>query len=124
MATTTKAVKQPQDHQKKEQKPKVTETTVTVGSREVEGWAVELHGVTVHVPKEALNDFELLDELGQMQSGEQRSVVSLPSMLRRLVGSEFRNVMTALKDPETGRVPVKAGTEFIMSLFKAINTNG
>lgn len=125
MTTARKAaVKQPQDHKPKADAAKVVETTVKVGEREVDGWAVSLRGVTVHVPKEALNDFELLDELGQMQSGEATSLVSLPSLLRRLVGDDFKKAMDVSRDPVTGRVSVESGTNFVLDLFKAINPNG
>ena len=123
-ASRPDAAKQPQDRKPKEEKPKVVETTVKVGEREVDGWAVTTRGVTVHVAKEALDDFELLDELGQMQSGEAKSLASLPSMLRRLVGTDFKAAMDACRDKETGRVSVESGTTFVVDIFKALNPNG
>jgi hypothetical protein len=122
--TAPKTVKRPQDRKPKEEKPKVTEMKVMVGEREVDGWEVTLDGVTLHVPKEALDDFELLDELGRIQSGKQASSANLPSILRRLVGVEYTKVLDALRDKESGRVPVEPAVRFTINIFKALNPNG
>lgn len=124
MTATKTTRKQPQDRKPKQETPKVTETTFELTGREVQGWEVSMQGMTVRVPREALDDFELLDELGQMQSGEATSLPSLPKLLRRLVGPDYKPVMEGLRDPQTGRVSVQAGTQFVMDLFKALNPNG
>lgn len=124
MSASSQAVKQPQDRKPKQEKPKVVETTVRVGEREVDGWAVTMDGVTVHVPKEALDDFELLEELGQIQSSGKAAMGTLPSILRRIVGDEYKAVLDAFRDKETGRVPVSPVTKFTVDIFKALNPNG
>lgn len=80
---------------------------------------VTLSGVTVTVTDEALNDFEILDELRALGMGH---MVALPSLLRRLVGADQGKVLDALRG-ENGRVTITAGHRFVMTLLGAINPN-
>lgn len=109
------AVKQPQDRKPKEQKPKVTKTD--------EGWTVVHDGVTVHVPTDALNDFELLDDLSQLQADESRNAHRMPSLLRRLVGKDGYTAVTERYRAENGRVPIQEPVQFIADLFGALDPN-
>jgi len=106
--------KKPQDHLPKQEKPVV---------ESVEGGKqVTLHGVVVTVPDEALDDFELLEDLGKIQADKKYTGL-LPSILRRLVGDEgYETVMSGLRN-EKGRVPVQSGIDFILALFQALNPN-
>ena len=96
----------PQDH-----KPKVEtkdgKSTVTI------------KGITVSVEKDALDDFELLDDLAKMQDGEGARIASVA---HRLFGDEFKTVMNGLRG-ENGRVSVTAASEFISELLSAISPN-
>lgn len=104
--------KKPDDHKPK--KPKIE----TVDG----GRAVTLRGITVTVADDALDDFEMLEDLGKIQH-DPKSRALLPSVLRRLVGDDgFDTVMGALR-AENGRVPVQAGVEFVSELFQALNPN-
>ena len=106
-------IKKPQDHLPKVEKPKV---------EKVEGGKkVTLSGVTVLVPDEALDDFELLDDLRAVDVDKNAS--RLPALLRRLVGDDYTLIMDALRNKETGRVPIQSGTEFIRDLMGALNPN-
>lgn len=110
---TTTARKAPSDHLPKAEKPKV---------EKVEGGRnVTLSGVTVHVPDEALDDFELLDDLRAVDVEKKAS--RFPALLRRLVGDDYPKVMEALRDSTSGRVPIEAGARFIKDLFGALNPN-
>lgn len=110
-------VKQPQDRQPKDEKPKVVETDA--------GWTVTHRGVVLEIPREALNDFELLDDLAEVQKDPKTGSPRVPSILRRLAGQDgFRAVTTALRDPETGRVPVQPALDFVGEVFVALNPNG
>lgn len=98
--TKTVAVKKPQDR-----KPKKGEfIKVTVRDH------------TVLVDPEALNDLELLDELNTLDSG---NGLVLPSVLRRLVGDQYKALLEAIRDPETGRVTGEAGAEFVRDILGA-----
>lgn len=129
MATTTKAVKQPQDRKPKQEKPQEAETKSVQtkfkrDGRELDGFAVTLHGITVYVPIEAINDFELMDDLNRLQSGDVRNVTSVASVLRGFIGEDFKPAMDAIRDPETGRVTIEAGTRFLFDVIRGINPNG
>lgn len=109
------APKKPQDHLPKTEKPKVE---VVDGGRKV-----TLKGVTITVPDEAIDDFELVEELSRVQFGSKSDKGWMPSILRRLVGDDgYKTVMDGLR-AENGRVPVQAGFEYIQELFKALNPN-
>lgn len=98
----------PQDH--KTPKPSVAQVD---GGR-----SVTLRGVTVTVPDDALNDFEFLDDLRALDVDGNAS--RLPSILRRLVGDDYRQVMDALRG-ENGRVTIESGADFIKELLEAIS---
>lgn len=101
-ATATR--KQPQDHKPKADAPR----TVTV------------RGETFTIPADALDDFELLGDLGRIQEGE---AALLPNVLRRLVGDDgYRRAMDALRG-ENGRVSVSDGAEFVGEILTALDPN-
>jgi len=119
----TKTPKQPHDHKAKTEKPKVDTVDITVGegdnARTVKARRVAIRGIVVTVPDDALDDFEVLDDVRAVQDQDDAS--RLPSLLRRLVGDDdYRRVMTALRG-DTGRVSVEAGSTFVLDLFGALN---
>ncbi|MFZ4841179.1 hypothetical protein [Mycetocola saprophilus] len=99
-------VKKPQDHKKK--------VEVVDGA-----FRVTVRGIDLSVPKDVMDDFELLDDLAAAQK---RDAVRLPSMLHRLVGEDFGRVMDGLRG-ENGRVSLEEGSEFVKELFEAIAPN-
>lgn len=101
-------VKQPTDRKPKDE-PKPETLTAHVRGRD---WTV---------PADALDDFELLDDLNALE--QRGDVTRLPSVLRRLLGDQWRDAMEALRDESTGRVTVEAGSEFVMALMGALNPN-
>lgn len=121
--------KQPTDHQPKAEKTvKPTVTKVDGGMQityPVKGSATPDEGgdtFTVLVPTDALDDFELLSDLREVQDAEDPSY--FPRMLRRLVGAEgYTVVMNGLRDPETGRVSMEDGVQFVQDTFEAIAPN-
>lgn len=101
-------VKVPQDRKPKgESRPQTL--TAHVRGRE---WSV---------PADALDDFELLDDLNALE--QRGDVTRLPSVLRRLLGDQWRDAMEALRDESTGRVTVEAGSELVMDVMGALNPN-
>lgn len=77
---------------------------------------VTIKGITVRVEKDALDDFELLDDLAKMQDGDGARIASVA---HRLFGDEFKKVMDGLRG-ENGRVSVESASEFISELLAAI----
>lgn len=105
MVDVPKGAKKPQDH-----KPKAEDAGT--------GQVVEVRGLQVTISAEALDDFELLDDLAQV---EQKNAVRMPSLLRRLVGHEqWRDVIDLARDESTGRVSVEAGAELIREIFEEL----
>lgn len=121
-ATTRKtAPKKPQDHKPKG--PETIEITLGAGDakRIVPGRRAIVDGVTIEIPDEAFNDFEILDDFrGAVQNND---ATMFPSLLRRLVGDDYRRILNELRDPVTGRVPLQAGIDFVNHIFEALNPN-
>lgn len=104
--------KTPQDHL-----PKKTTT-------EAVDRTVEVQGLTLTIAADSLNDFELLDDLAALDSGDANAALRMPRVLRGFVGAEqYRQVMDHLRDAETRRVSIDAGVEFIGDLIGALNPN-
>jgi hypothetical protein len=100
--------KQPEDH-----KPKAaTESAsrkVTVRDHE---WVIL---------EEALDDFELLDDLNALDQHDDPT--RMPAVLRKLLGDQWKVAMDLLRDKESGRVSIKTGTEFVFELMTELNPN-
>lgn len=122
MAEAKNAAKQPEDHKPKTEKAKVDTVDITVEEggkkRTVPAKRVALRGVVVTVPEDALDDFEVLDDIRAVQDDEDAS--RLPALLRRLVGDDYKRVMNALRGAN-GRVSLEVGSQFVMELFEALN---
>lgn len=99
--------KKPQDHLPKQEELKIKDVTVMAGD------------VEVNIPADAFNDFELLDDISQVEDGNGQRVASV---VRRLVGDQWRAVMDGLRG-ENGRVAVEDATEFLERAMEAANPN-
>lgn len=110
MPDIPEGAKTPEDH-----KPKAEEPPPTV--------SVKIKGREWSIPREALDDFELMDDLAQLD--DDGNIVRAASCMRRLFGeTQRREIMDTLRDPETGRVSIEAGTGFLMDVFEAANQAG
>lgn len=103
MSTTTP--KKPQDR-----KPKAVAAP--------DSYTVEVRGQKFTVALAALDDFELLDDLAQVEEGKGQR---FPSLLRRLLGDQYRDALNLLRDEETGRVPVEEGARLVQEILEAID---
>lgn len=112
------AAKKPQDHEGKKPTVKEVEGGKSVTFPELKNG--DAKPLTVTVTTDALDDFELLDDLRAIDVDKKAS--HLPSLLRRLVGDQYPAVLDALRAPD-GRVKIEAGTKFIKDLFGALNPN-
>ena len=92
------------------QKAEALGTTVTV----------ELEGVEWQVTASALNDFELLEDIDAVDSG---NPARLPKVLRRMLGEDqYPKALDALRDEE-GIVRVEKAAEFFYAIAAAVNPN-
>ncbi|MCE0510845.1 hypothetical protein LVJ59_17490 [Microbacterium sp. KKR3/1] len=80
---------------------------------------VTIKGITVKIDKDALDDFELLDDLAKMQDGEGARIASVA---HRLFGDDFKTVMDGLRG-DNGRVSVEVASEFISEVLAAVAPN-
>ena len=101
--TTTTARKKPADRQ-----PKADE-----------GLNLDVRGVKFTVPKDALNDFELVDDLGRLDEGD---ATRLPAVLRRLAGDKYRALVDTARD-ESGHVTIEAGGDLVREVLEALDPN-
>lgn len=94
--------KKPQDH-----KPK-----------QVDGKTVTVDGIKVTISVDAIDDFELLDDLAQMQDGNAARIVSA---CKRLFGDDYSRILDELR--VDGRVKTSRVSQFFMDVFKAVAPN-
>lgn len=120
----------PQDHKSK--KPSVKEveggkrvTFPDIQARTHDGKVIEKDGnkvaLSVTVTNDALDDFELLDDLRAIDVDLNAS--RMPSLLRRLVQDDYRSVMDALRDWKSGRVRIEPAQSWLRDLMEALNPN-
>lgn len=105
--TIPDGAKKPQDHKKKDE-PSDVRTVV-------------VRGTELSIPSAALDDFELLDDLNEID--QNRNAVRMASVLRRLVGDQWRTVMDLARDEETGRVSIEGGAALVQEIMQALNPN-
>lgn len=67
------------------------------------------------------DDFELFDDMVAVD--EPGGMVRVPTILRRILGDQFRQAMDVLRDPTTKRVSVEAGLSFAQELIAGLDPN-
>lgn len=84
---------------------------------------ITVRGAEFTVPHDALDDFELLDDLTMLQDKEDGT--RLPSILRRIVGTDeqHKKALDLIRDPDTGRVTTGAAGDFIGEFIEALDPN-
>lgn len=89
---------------------------------EVKTQVVNVRGVDYTLEPGALDDFELLDDLSEVEVT--RNAARMPSILRRLLGRpQSQAALDTLRDPKTGRITVEVGAAFVQELWDAIDPN-
>lgn len=82
---------------------------------------VTIRGLEITVSGDALDDFELLDDLDALDQG---NAARFPSVLRRLIGKDsYKAAMDILRDPDSGRVSVESGATFVSEVLDAVSPN-
>ncbi len=85
-------------------------------------FTVNVDGRDWIVTGEAVDDFELLDDLHAYE--DKGDATRLPSILRRLLGDDgYREAMGVLRDEDSGRVSIEAGANFVGNLLGGIDPN-
>lgn len=118
-AAIPQGVAQPTDHLPPQEslKPRVVRTET--------GFSVSHRGVDVTIPVDALNDFEMLRDLGKMQDAsttDAEKMAAVPAVFTRFFGDEQSAVvLNALRDPVTRRVRVEVASGFLFEVFRALN---
>jgi hypothetical protein len=101
-------VKKPSDHKAK--------------AKAAEGVTIEVQGLHLAVAAETLDDFELLDDLNLLNEGDETAALKLPRILRSFFGiGQYREIMEHLRDPETRRVSISAGVDFVGDMLKVLS---
>ena len=127
---STKSVKQPQDRQGKKPTVKDIEggkrvTFPDFPARARDGRTTLRDDkpvpLSVTVEFDALDDFELLDDLRAIDVD--RNASRMPALLRRLVGDDYQLVMDSLRDQESGRVRIEPAQVWLRALMEALNPN-
>ena len=114
--------KTPQDHKTKKATPK-PKTAPEFEPFAGETRTVEVQGLTLTITPDVFDDFELLDGIRRVDSGEPGAALLMPELLRAMVGDQYREVLDHLRDPDTGRVRLESGAQFIGDLMAAYDPN-
>lgn len=121
-------VKQPEDRKPKAEDVEQTEEERIAARAEAAAVVHEdgstritLDGITISIPDDARDDFELLAAIAQMDDaharGSNKVLVYFPEVLRRLAGEAgWRTVMNGLRD-ENGRVRVEPAVNFLNTVL-------
>lgn len=102
--------KTPADHKPPQGKPR----TVTV------------HGVTLTIDPAIFDDLDMLEDLYAMQEsadGDGAGAFRMIPFLRRLLGDDYARVKKALRDPDTGRIPMESVASFVAELMEKAAPN-
>lgn len=111
--------KNPQDH-----KPKKSAAVAD----EPQPRIVEIRGEEFAIAPSALDDFELLLDLGRLQNAaragaESSATMALVSVFLRMLSEDQVARAMSLARNETGVVPLEAGSDLVAEFIKALDPN-
>lgn len=90
------------------------------------GRTVDVQGLRLIIAEDALDDFELLDDLNLLDEGDANAALKLPRILRTFFGADqYRTILDHLRGP-AGRVSIEAGIGFVgdtMAALREANPN-
>lgn len=81
---------------------------------------VTVRGVELKLSTEVFDDLDLLDAMDQIQEG---NGMKIATALRRVAGEQYNEVREALRDKETGRIPLESAAEFFTEALQAVAPN-
>ena len=82
---------------------------------------VTKRGFNFSMSVDAMNDMELLEDLGRLEDDP----TLLPGIIRKILGEDQKKALyNFLRDPKTGRGPIEAVSETVAEIFAAAGTAG
>ena len=82
---------------------------------------VTKRGFHFSMPVDAMNDMELLEDLGRLDDDP----TLLPGIIKKILGEAQKKALYEfLRDPKTGRIPIEAVSETVAEIFAAAGTAG
>lgn len=99
--------KTPQDHLQPKDKPR----------------HVEVRGVSLDIDPKLFDDLDVIELIADVNDGTPKGSLAIVPLIKRITGSKYPDVKKALRDPDTGRVPIETVGEFINELMKELAPN-
>lgn len=84
---------------------------------------VSVDGVTIHVDPTVFDDWEVTESLYALQADPKGGALEVVPLMRRLLAGDYERVKNALRDPDTGRIPVEAMAGFLDRMLRAVAPN-
>jgi len=88
---------------------------------------IHIKDVTITVDPNIFDDLDVLEYIEDLQhvtDDETGSgVFSIVPLLKKLCGSQYKAVKNALRDPETGRIPMSSVQDLITTIMSGVNPN-
>lgn len=111
MATQTQAkpatLKKPQDHKQPKDEPQ----TVTV------------NGVKIKVDGSRMDDLDFLEHFYKLSSDPGRNSLEIIPILEGLFGDQYDQFKDAIRDKNTGRIPLNGLDDILDDVFGQLNPN-
>ena len=111
MATQQRARKQPQDHKPPEEKKQEKPTIVIV------------NGVRIPVDGSKMDDLEFAEAVYDLSEDPERNSLEIVQFLRKLFGDQYKTFKDAIRDKETGAVPISSVADVLGDVLNQMNPN-
>lgn len=111
MATQQRARKQPQDHKPPEEKKQEKPTIVTI------------NGVKIPVDGSKMDDLEFVEAVYDIDADPEHNSLEIVQFLRKLLGDQYKTFKDAIRDKETGAVPISRVTDALTDVLTQMNPN-
>lgn len=111
MATQQRTRKQPQDHKPPENKKQEKPTIVTV------------NGVRIPVDGSQMDDLEFVEAVYDLSEDPERNSLEIVQFLRKLFGDQYKTFKDAIRDKETGAVPISSVADVLGDVLNQMNPN-
>ena len=90
-----------------------------IGDQTPEVRRITYQGRTWLLDPAVMDDYELLDAISRVDSGD---MVALPTMLRRLLGDQYRDAMDAMRSAPGARIHLEEAAEWVKGFLVAVGT--
>lgn len=111
MAAQQRTRKQPQDHKPPENKKQEKPTIVTV------------NGVRIPVDGSQMDDLEFAEAVYDLSEDPERNSLEIVQFLRKLFGDQYKTFKDAIRDKETGAVPISSVADVLGDVLNQMNPN-